>query len=136
MKFLCRFLFAAPVLWLESVLVAVVQALQGTTEEGDDARARSARPCATRPEADAAGITVSLDAGSILSLEGDRRGLAIRSLGGAVWVTQDDDAKDHVLTALAPALLADRLGCVVVQAVEDASVRITAGKLRLCVRRI
>src|SRR5687767_10855064 len=40
-----------------------------------------------------------LPAGSLFRLNGDQRGRVIHCRRGAVWVTQADDAQDHVLEA-------------------------------------
>jgi hypothetical protein len=70
-------------------------------------------------------LKVCLDAGSLLSLDGDLRGVEIESSGGPLWVTQTDDADDHIL-APRESYLVERVGRVVVQAIETASVRISA----------
>jgi hypothetical protein len=75
----------------------------------------------------ASDVDVHLDAGSLLSLDGDIRGVEIRSLGGPLWVTQENDGDDHVVTS-AVGLQIERLGRVVVQAIEDASIRISGAK--------
>ena len=72
-------------------------------------------------------VDVHLDAGSLLSLDGDVRGVEIRSLDGPLWVTQANDGDDHVVTSSA-GLQIKRLGRVVVQAIEDASIRISGAK--------
>lgn len=64
-------------------------------------------------------MTVKLTSNSHRSLA-VRRGSEIRCLEGVLWITQDGDVKDHILSA-GEKFTADRKGKVVLQALKYSS---------------
>lgn len=60
---------------------------------------------------------------SLLRIEGDCRGVRVSSCEGNLWITQENDAKDHVVTA-GEAFTLDRIGLSVVYALSDAKLDI------------
>lgn len=79
--------------------------------------------CNTR---DIAGNTVEseLHRGAYRQMDGDNRWRVIVCLRGVIWITQRSDLRDYVLKA-GEAFIVTLPGTVVVQALEDASVRVT-----------
>lgn len=64
---------------------------------------------------------------SVHHLDGDARGTEITCLQGILWVTQQDDGNDYILNS-GDSLVVSRRGRVVVEAISDTIVRITADK--------
>jgi hypothetical protein len=61
---------------------------------------------------------VSLEAGQVLTLE-DAAGFRIQARTGTVWVTEEDDPRDHIIGP-GDALVIERPGRTVVQALAPA----------------
>jgi hypothetical protein len=70
------------------------------------------------------GETVDLDARDLRRLDGDHRWRMIICLSGEVWITQEHDVRDYVLTP-GDMFLVSRPGSVLIEALCDASVKIT-----------
>jgi hypothetical protein len=66
-----------------------------------------------------------LGAGGVFRLDGDQRWRVMRCQQGVIWVTQERDLQDYVLTA-GETFIITQPGRVVVQALEDATIEITA----------
>src|SRR5438552_17368071 len=60
---------------------------------------------------------------ALLSLQGDRRGTTVACRAGVVWITQEGDPQDHILSA-SKEFRIDRAGHVVIQALESACLRL------------
>ncbi len=43
-------------------------------------------------------MDIMLDAGEMLCLDGERQGLQLNCLAGKLWITQEGDSRDHVLS--------------------------------------
>jgi hypothetical protein len=69
-------------------------------------------------------MELALGKGDLWEPEGNIRWRAIICLEGAIWVTQQRDFRDHVLTAGEMFLISQR-GKVVVQALVDARMQLT-----------
>ena len=67
---------------------------------------------------------VALDAGEVITLD-DAEGLHILGRVGTVWITEENDAMDHIVGP-GEALLIDRPGRTVVQALAPARIWIWA----------
>lgn len=48
---------------------------------------------------------------------------AIRCVAGLIWITQEGDPRDHVLAA-GQSFMSDRSGKIVVQAMDDSTIRV------------
>lgn len=66
-----------------------------------------------------------LGAGRIFRLDGDQRWRVVRCQEGVIWITQERDLQDYVLSA-GEMFIITHPGRVVVQALEDATIEITA----------
>ncbi|MBI5196491.1 MAG: DUF2917 domain-containing protein [Nitrospirae bacterium] len=64
-----------------------------------------------------------LDENSILRIDGDRRGTRISCIKGAVYITQQNDIKDHVLPA-DESFLINRQGRIIIWALSAAAIEI------------
>lgn len=62
---------------------------------------------------------------SVFSLDGHVTGTSIACVVGFVWVTQEGDANDYVLGP-GEAFVAKRDGLIVVEALNDSSIRVEA----------
>jgi Protein of unknown function (DUF2917) len=72
----------------------------------------------------------SLFPGEIIRLNGDRRGLHIVCRTGALWITQTDDEKDHVLQA-GETFAVTRPGLVLVQSLGQGLVQVIRPATRI-----
>lgn len=68
---------------------------------------------------------IALEAGQIVSLD-DAQGTRILARAGTVWVTEEGEARDHVVEA-GDALVVARPGRTVVQALRPAWISLAAG---------
>ena len=68
---------------------------------------------------------IRLHANNFWRVNSGRRGKRIACLNGMLWVTQEGDLKDHILTA-GEEFVAAQDGLVLVEAVRDASVLVTS----------
>jgi hypothetical protein len=69
-------------------------------------------------------VELKLDAHALNRLEGDNRWRLVVCQKGVVWITQERDPRDYVLTA-GDLFLVTEWGKVLVQALQAASVQIT-----------
>jgi hypothetical protein len=69
-------------------------------------------------------VELRLDAHKLNRLEGDNRWRLVLCEKGVVWITQERDPRDYVLTA-GDLFLVTEWGKVLVQALQEASVQIT-----------
>ena len=72
-------------------------------------------------------VDVNLDPGEVFTLLGDQRGAVIKSLRGAVWITQEKDADDYKILK-GEEFTVSRTGRVIVQGVPAARIRIFAAE--------
>ncbi|MGB9673600.1 MAG: DUF2917 domain-containing protein [Anaerolineales bacterium] len=72
-------------------------------------------------------VEMVLEKLSVHHLDGDARGTEIHCLQGILWVTQQDDGQDYVLQS-GDSMVVSRRGRVVIEAINDAIVRITPAK--------
>lgn len=63
------------------------------------------------------------------SIEGDRRGDAIRCLYGLLWITQEGDLKDYILEA-GKDFWVTKPGTVVVQALDDSKFKYSLNEMQ------
>ena len=61
---------------------------------------------------------LALDAGQVVTLD-DARGVRIQARTGTVWVTEETNARDHILVA-GQTLVISRAGRTVIQAMQPA----------------
>ena len=69
-------------------------------------------------------VELRLDAHALSRLEGDNRWRLVVCQKGVVWITQERDPRDYVLTA-GDLFLVTEWGKVLVQALQEASVQVT-----------
>ena len=74
---------------------------------------------------DLASPLFALEPGQVVSLD-DARGTCIRARCGAVWVTEEGSAKDHIVSP-GKSHVVTRAGRTVVQALEPAWIALAAG---------
>lgn len=67
-------------------------------------------------------VEISLAANEVFTLPGDPRGARLEALHGLVWVTQDNDPQDYMLTP-GQKLTLTRRGRVLVEALPEARIR-------------
>jgi hypothetical protein len=65
-----------------------------------------------------------LDQGKTLHFDGDQRGMIVKSLFGKLWLTQENDLEDYMLTP-GEAVVVQKRGRVVLEATQDSLVSIT-----------
>jgi hypothetical protein len=68
---------------------------------------------------------IALEAGDVVSLD-DAQGMRIRARAGTVWVTEEGEARDHVVDA-GDTLVVARPGRTVVQALKPAWISLADG---------
>jgi hypothetical protein len=69
-------------------------------------------------------INIELARGKLLRAVGDNRWRAILCLDGVIWITQDGDLNDHVISA-GEMFLISQAGDVLIQGLADARLQIT-----------
>jgi hypothetical protein len=67
---------------------------------------------------------VELDAEDLWRLDGDSRWRMIVCVSGEIWITQERDVRDYVLTA-GEMFIVNQRGSVLIEALRDATVEIT-----------
>jgi hypothetical protein len=75
-------------------------------------------------------LELSLHPGEIIKFSGDRRGLQVVCRTGALWITQTDDEKDHVLQA-GETFVVTRPGLVLVQSLGEGLAQVLLPPTRL-----
>jgi hypothetical protein len=68
---------------------------------------------------------IGMAAGGVRRLDGDHRWQAIVCQSGSLWITEADDGQDYVLRA-GEMFVIRQPGSVVIEALRDASMRVTA----------
>jgi hypothetical protein len=69
-------------------------------------------------------LSVELGLGELVRMQGDNRWRMIACMQGVVWITQERDMQDYVLTA-GQIFLVTLPGTVLVQGVKESSVQVT-----------
>jgi hypothetical protein len=85
---------------------------------------RTFRPARAILECKDAETKVELRAGKFWRADGDSRWRAILCLEGIIWITQDGDVQDHVITT-GEMFLVSQPGKVIMQALVDSRIEIT-----------
>jgi len=69
------------------------------------------------------GLRVFMLKDSLLRIEGDCRGVRVSSSEGNIWITQENDSEDHVVTE-GKTFILDRSGLAIVYSLSDAKLDI------------